>query len=1010
MEQEGTAPSSDEDPVARLAEEVLAPERSAGAIGLSDDALDNVTWHEFSEYNYLLEPTVARDLPSWLGELLLFDPGSVNFGIRLGYRQEWRCLGNQRGEIVKTIPLGPHQKEKVSTRMVRRRMVTQTSESAKSFETTTESSETTKDSAEVLSEATAKLKGHLDFNASVNFGTNKIGGSAGLKGGISGEMSRKSRATCSHLSEVMQKTASRMRNETKIAVSTESEATFETTRASEIENPNEEIAITYVYSKLQRQYEVFTGLAESQHVVFVALPMPTKVDYDWVRRHDWILAKALLDDSFRDALGIVSGEPPPEAEEDGEPPVPRTDTEVYETLAGEGSKLSSLSLAGTDISQESTRFREAVKAERERRRALRVREYKLKRLYHHIEDNILHYMRAIWAQEDPEQRLLRLRERGIQIPRNWGFVGQCGALQSSDNELGLPVGQVLAHVIERELHPPSPEDHAAADAVELQEVERDVLAERDATLEAESARIRADADDAIARLDLETAKAEAVSDLEQAIRDEVALERSSELATLRPELEAGLPGVAAACAQRIDTWNATKAALAPAYGRAYDPDHLGTMMHVLVELNAWVLGALNNAAHLAVVGWHQLLLAQIPPLREAIAEANRLAKLAERMAALAAAVTEDPEAIREVAARVGARKQAVHDEVQREHDRRVAEIEIERNITIVRERAAIVARYAAELERKLTWVRNKLAFERRQAFTLDGDFVPVEGSEVPLADLIDSAGPIGFHGNYAIYLLRPEVAASDLLDILTILQTPYLRYASADREPELVDPFLKSLIEQHEGVTPPASLREEMIDYVPRLRQRHRQAVREDDEARRSFVVRDSAVDALMADDAVFAAHYAEYLFRKDLTRRFPVDTNNVLVDIELGRGTALEPFKNAHRGLDVLRAQEERDRLSLENERMRALLSRGELGVQYWPEPHRVVMMPADRASASPGIGTTGTPAVIVQPDTEESDTELDTESDTEERDPDEPSAPDSPAQRPGRLRRRRGRGRGRN
>jgi len=108
----------------------------------------------------------------------------------------------------------------------------------------------------------------------------------------------------------MRKTANKVRTDSKVVVSTEFEETFEATSATEIQNPNDEIAVTYVYSKLQMQYEIFTQLAEVQDVVMVAeeLVPPEGVGFQWVKRHDWIISKVLLDDSFRDPLSSISHE------------------------------------------------------------------------------------------------------------------------------------------------------------------------------------------------------------------------------------------------------------------------------------------------------------------------------------------------------------------------------------------------------------------------------------------------------------------------------------------------------------------------------------------------------------------------------------------------------------------------------------------------------------------------------------------------------------------------------
>ena len=145
-----------------------------------------------------------------------YTPYSWNIGLRYLYRQEWRPLGIQRGETVKTIPLGPKQVEKFSTKIVKRTKVTTTSESLKAVETTTETSDTTKDSAEIVNEASKTFGWHVEAEASASWGW----GSAKVSGGVKSDSEKKAKTTSNQLSETMQKTASKIRTESKIVVST----------------------------------------------------------------------------------------------------------------------------------------------------------------------------------------------------------------------------------------------------------------------------------------------------------------------------------------------------------------------------------------------------------------------------------------------------------------------------------------------------------------------------------------------------------------------------------------------------------------------------------------------------------------------------------------------------------------------------------------------------------------------------------------------------------------------
>lgn len=361
-----------------------------------------------------------------------YAPGTANLGVRLVYRQTWRPLGNQRGELVKTIPLGPRQTERVSTRIVRRQKVSRSSEDLKSTETTTETSDSSKDSSEVVREAASSFGWSVEASASMSVGY----ASASLSAGARGSSDQRSKNTSQKLSESMQRSASKIRTETKVVVSTESEITTEEARASEITNPNDEIAVTYVFSRLQRQYQVLTQLSEAQNVILVAerLPEPYELTDEWVRRHDWILAKALLDDSFRPILTQISQE---YLADSGASAKLTEDMEgmMRSTVGHLGKmaeKTTNLSLASTDVvSGSQSGYREAARDALQQKKEQAAALMQRARFRQHIADNLLHYCRAIWSQEDPQQRLLRYRKLDIRVPLDWKFVGTIGDMTTT---------------------------------------------------------------------------------------------------------------------------------------------------------------------------------------------------------------------------------------------------------------------------------------------------------------------------------------------------------------------------------------------------------------------------------------------------------------------------------------------------------------------------------------------------------------------------------------------------
>ena len=359
----------------------------------------------------------------------VFPSGSVNLGLRLVYRQDWRLLGTQPGEIVRTIPLGPGQTERVTTKIVRRHKRTTSLETTTSVETQTETSESTKDSSEIVNEAMKAWDLSHSHEANVNWGVFSAKGSTSI--GYKDE--DRSKETSSSLSEAMRKTAEKIRRDTKVTISTESEQTVETEQFSEIKNPNNEIAITYEYHKLQHQYEVFTHLAEMQMVVFVAEDLPTAGQLcdsnmeGLIRDHDWIFAKVLKDESYRETLNELSQHvnDTEDAGTEGKSDDMQVFAGMQETAkdkfakfeVGEGGQGG---LSIPDIYAEPQRiYQQELRAREERQRANAVWKQKLERLSTHIRQNLLYYFQAIWAHEPPDQRLLRYKKEGWRVPIEW---------------------------------------------------------------------------------------------------------------------------------------------------------------------------------------------------------------------------------------------------------------------------------------------------------------------------------------------------------------------------------------------------------------------------------------------------------------------------------------------------------------------------------------------------------------------------------------------------------------
>jgi hypothetical protein len=234
---------------------------------------------------------------------------SVNFGLMVTYRQIWTPVSYQVGDLVSTVPLGPKETRKYTKRETRKRRKSEKELDAHVDGSKFDSSVTSKGETEIVAKASAKTS-----FAHTAEGTITFGGESGFGGSAKGTASFRSDAD-SHsqdvkrtLRESVVKAANERRHETKLEVDTEETLEFEFTEAGELVNPNDEITCTFLMYELQRRYKVHEKLHRLQSVVLVAQEMPRAADLnaDWLIRHDWIIGRVLLDDSFKPALTYVT--------------------------------------------------------------------------------------------------------------------------------------------------------------------------------------------------------------------------------------------------------------------------------------------------------------------------------------------------------------------------------------------------------------------------------------------------------------------------------------------------------------------------------------------------------------------------------------------------------------------------------------------------------------------------------------------------------------------------------
>ena len=234
----------------------------------------------------------------------VFAPDSYNFGVMVTYRQTWVPLNYQTGDLVATIPLAPKEVRRYSTRTV-----TKKSRARKEVENNlvtrrTEASDTERVDSEIVKSAQDRT--NFNLTASETFGQ-KDSFSVEMGQQHGGDSSKTSSKTKKDFHESVRKSAQEFRSEHRVEVTTNESTEFEATTAQELQNPNDELTVTYAFWELQRQFRITEAIHSITPVILVAndVPAPHEIDDAWLIEHDWILGRMILDDSFRPALDYL---------------------------------------------------------------------------------------------------------------------------------------------------------------------------------------------------------------------------------------------------------------------------------------------------------------------------------------------------------------------------------------------------------------------------------------------------------------------------------------------------------------------------------------------------------------------------------------------------------------------------------------------------------------------------------------------------------------------------------
>lgn len=231
----------------------------------------------------------------------VFAPNTYNFGLLTTYRQKWTPESYQVGELVSTMPLAPNEERKFTVKtQVKKSRSEKEIENALSSRRD-ESSNTARADAEIVRKASSDT----NFNQSVQ-GNFSMGDFMRLTSTTQFGTRQKNESSQAKKAfrESVRKAAQQYRQERKMEISTSHEEEITTTKSGQIQNPNNEITVTYLFYELQRRYRVSEQLHRVRPVIMVAqdVPRPDEIDEDWLLSNEWILRRVLLDDSLKAGL------------------------------------------------------------------------------------------------------------------------------------------------------------------------------------------------------------------------------------------------------------------------------------------------------------------------------------------------------------------------------------------------------------------------------------------------------------------------------------------------------------------------------------------------------------------------------------------------------------------------------------------------------------------------------------------------------------------------------------
>jgi len=234
----------------------------------------------------------------------VFAEDSVNFGLMTTLRQRMRPVSFQAGALKKTITLTPGETIKITTKIEQKKSRKVLEKENASVTRRQENEVKGRFEKELAQRVEEKTDFKSEAEASGSIGAFSASGSVGF-GHNSGSVTEAKRRS---LRETTKKEAEEIKKETSTSIEFNESLTREVEISQTLTNSNQEIAVTWLFFELQRQFAVSERVHSVEPVVLIAnaMPAPHELTPAWLMARDWCLRPRLLDDQFLDAMDYLA--------------------------------------------------------------------------------------------------------------------------------------------------------------------------------------------------------------------------------------------------------------------------------------------------------------------------------------------------------------------------------------------------------------------------------------------------------------------------------------------------------------------------------------------------------------------------------------------------------------------------------------------------------------------------------------------------------------------------------